>query len=66
MEPGKAIQEIITARDKLDDAHTIQCTCSSFALQYNGSCGCGKYIAIAEANSNFWKIIKELSNAPST
>jgi len=55
---NELIQKIKEARDRIDDERSkVKCTCSGFALQYEGHCGCGSERKLTEAKGRFWDLI---------
>ena len=56
----ETLLKIRDLRDKLREAEKTKCICSSFVLQYEGSCYCEAYTIKAIAKQNFWRVINQL------
>lgn len=53
------LERIVVAREALQDARKMKCTCSSFQLQYEG-CYCDKGVTVGKAKIELQSLIDAL------
>ena len=53
------LNAIREARNNLEDAKRIRCTCSSFVIQYEG-CGCERFKKVLQCENKFWLLINSI------
>ena len=56
----KTLKAIKEAKKAIAEAKKIKCICSSFVIQYEGSCGCDRGIELRRAETELYNIINNI------